>query len=95
MENKTKLKSCKMYEEEGKYYLDLKYTIEKIDGIYEKHIPKVALGIPTDTVILEKLYSQSPYMHILPEVECRFHLNNKSMFRIISKKSFRSSSIHR
>lgn len=74
MENKTKLKSCKMYEEDGKYYLDLKYTVEKIDGIYEKHIPKVALDIPTDHVSIETIYQQTPYINILPEAERRFHL---------------------
>ena len=54
--NKIKLKSCKMYKEDGKYYLDLKYTIEKIDGIYEKHIPKVVLPIPTDSLSISKEY---------------------------------------
>ena len=75
MENTTKLKSCRIYEEDGKYYLDLKYTIEKIDGIYEKHIPKVRLSIPTNACPISTEYHLSIFGSE-PEHVTRLHLDN-------------------
>lgn len=41
------IKSAKLYDEDGKYYLKLIYTFSNSNGVFEIEIPKVRLQIET------------------------------------------------
>lgn len=45
MNEKSKLKRAELYQEDGAYYLRLKYVIENDRATYELYIPKVDIGL--------------------------------------------------